>query len=109
MQPFPWRAAEMEPAVLFHERGVPCERLDDGNRSFQISEHDHEEYKDDDDREPVRGTVRLTQEIPLGINIICAAVLTAVTPGMTPPGLMTLVLFLVFLGVILPLSIVSLR
>ncbi len=45
----------------------------------------------------------------LAIHIICAAVLTAVMPGMTPPDLMTLVLFLAFLGVILPLSIVSLR
>ncbi len=41
----------------------------------------------------------------LGIHIVCAAVLTAVNPGMTPPELMTLVLFLAFLGVILPLSI----
>lgn len=46
----------------------------------------------------------------LGIHIVCAAVLTALNPGMTPPGLMTLALsFLAILGVILPLSILSLR
>jgi hypothetical protein len=46
----------------------------------------------------------------LAIHIACAAVLTAVTPGMTPRGFVTLALsVLTLLGVILPLSILTLR
>ncbi len=48
--------------------------------------------------------------ILLAIHIICAVAITAATPGLTPPGLITLALsFATFLGVILPLSILSLR
>jgi hypothetical protein len=48
--------------------------------------------------------------ILLAIHIAGAAALTAVTPGMTPPGLNIIGLsFLTFLGVLVPLSILSLR
>ncbi len=46
----------------------------------------------------------------LAIHIAFAAALTAVTPGMTAPDLLTFVLSLAaFLGVLMPLSILSLR